>query len=223
MFEFRDRSIFSILDVIMKFKKMYFFFLFKKSKTAMTFTEMLLVVSLFAVLSISVFQAFSNGLKIWNYGTSTFAEEDISIFLDKISYDLRNMLVFSSIPFIGEKNRIEFAALAMIKSDSRSSEKRMYSRQIVKVGYGLDKRAKKIFRFLLNYGQALKSIKSSPVSIADNVDQIKFTYFYKEKDGLSKVQRAEIVPPSMIEVSVHYKAKGTMRVMVKRIDIPIGL
>jgi len=207
----------------MKFKKVYLFFFLKRNKVAMTFVEMLLVISLFAILSISVFQAFSNGLKIWNYGTSTFAEEDISIFLDKISYDLRNMLVFSSIPFKGEKDRVEFATLAVIKADSRSSEERMYSRQIVKVGYGFDKRARKIFRFLLNYGQALKGAKASPVSVADNVDQIKFTYLYKEKDGLARAQRAEIVPPSMIEVSVRYKAKGAMRTMVKRIDIPIGL
>jgi len=194
-----------------------------KNKKAMTMIEVLLVVALFATLSITVFQAFSNGLKIWDYGTSSFKEEDVSIFLDKLSCDLRNSVLFSKIPFEGNSRSIELASLVMLKADPRSSEQGHYVRQVGKVKYFFDKNKKKIFRILANYGQSLRNRYQYPRVLVGQVKDLTFRYFYKDGEDFLVVSKAEDILPSMVEVSVQYQAGNDVRKIIKRIDIPIGL
>lgn len=196
---------------------------FVKNKKAMTMIEALLVVALFSTLSLTIFQAFSNGLRIWDYGTASFKEEDVSIFLDKLSLDLRNSLLFSRIPFKGNPKSLECASLLMLKADPKSSEKRLYARQIGKVKYFFDKNKGKIFRIQANYGQALKSRYQDSKVLVNQVADLTFRYFYKEGEDLLIALKAEDDLPTMIEVSVQYQGNGDVRRITKRIDIPVGL
>ena len=196
---------------------------YSKNKKAMTMVEALLVVALFSTLSIAVFQTFSNGLKIWNYGTASFKEEDVLVFLDKLSNDLRNSLLFSTIPFKGDSKSIECVSLVMLKSDPKSSEQRLHARQIGKVKYFFDKNKRKIFRAQANYGQALKGVYQDPRALVDGVESLTFRYLYKQGEELLVASQAKNILPAMIEVSVRYQTDNDVRKMVKRIDIPIGL
>jgi len=196
---------------------------YSKNKKAMTMVEALLVVVLFSTLSIAVFQTFSNGLKIWNYGTASFKEEDVLVFLDKLSNDLRNSLLFSTIPFKGDSKSIECVSLVMLKSDPKSSEQRLHARQIGKVKYFFDKNKRKIFRAQANYGQALKGVYQDPRALVDSVESLTFRYLYKQGEELLVASQAKNILPAMIEVSVRYQTDNDVRKMVKRIDIPIGL
>ncbi|MDP8264677.1 MAG: hypothetical protein P9M12_04240 [Candidatus Aceula lacicola] len=193
------------------------------NKKAMTMVEVLLVVALFSTLSIAVFQTFSNGLKIWDYGTASFKEEDVSLFLDKISNDLRNSVLFSTIPFRGDSKGIEWASLVMLNADPKSSEQRPHTRQIGKVMYFFDKSKGKIFRVQANYGQTLKGKYQTPRVLVSNVEALMFRYFYRQGKELLVVSSAKNILPAMIEVSVRYRTDNDIRKMVKRIDVPVGL
>jgi len=60
-----------------------------------TLTEVLLVSAMFAVISLAVFNAFSNGFKLWARGQHVMVEGYTAIFLDKISEDLRQTVLMS--------------------------------------------------------------------------------------------------------------------------------
>ena len=61
-----------------------------------TLVEMLLAASLVALVSIAAYQSMLNGYRIWQRSQRSGVEEDISLALDKISQDIRNVFSFSS-------------------------------------------------------------------------------------------------------------------------------
>ena len=147
-------------------------------------TEMLLVVGLFSVLSIAVYQTFSNGLKIWDYGTKFFAEEDVFIFLEKISEDLQNTLKHSSIEFKGEDNFVEFATIVTVLRDSPGSPKDAYVRQIGKTRYYLNNEKHSIMVKKANYAKAIRGKYFKPQRVTPHVQSLKFRYYFKTDQGL---------------------------------------
>ncbi len=195
----------------------------KNSKSALTMVEALLVVSLVAVLSIAIFQTFSNGLKIWEYGNRSFAEEDISIFMDKFGHDLRNVFFFSMIHFKGESDYIEFPTVIITKTDPNSAAVRPYARQIGKVKYYYDSGKEKILRQQANYGQALAEKFQDPRILASGVKLIRFKYFYEENKNLHERKKVEIIIPAMVEVEILYTSDRETRRMTRRFDIPLDL
>ncbi len=70
---------------------------------------MLLVSAMFAVISLAVFNAFSNGFKLWARGQHVMVEGDMAIFLDRIAEDLRQTVTISGIPFKGDSTQVIFS------------------------------------------------------------------------------------------------------------------
>src|SRR3989338_2632588 len=67
------------------------------SKKSFTLIEMLLVTSLMAMIGLAVYHSLVNGMKIWDASTRYTAEEDVALFFDKISQDIRSATNYSLI------------------------------------------------------------------------------------------------------------------------------
>ncbi len=82
---------------------------------------MLLVSAMFAVISLAVFNAFSNGFKLWARGQHVMVEGNMAIFLDRIAEDLRQTVIISGIPFKGTAHKFSFPAIILAPTDSNGS------------------------------------------------------------------------------------------------------
>jgi len=194
----------------------------KKIK-AFTLTEVLLVSAMFAVISLAVFNAFSNGFKLWARGQHVLVEGDMAIFLDRMGKDLRQTAIITGIPFKGNSAEISFPAIILAPTDdngSRAKEERGY--QLGAVHYTYDPSEKKIYRSQAVYGQALKEEWSSPVEVAHLIEDISLRYYFKADKGLEEKFQADQGVPLGVMVDIQYLVNNETIHMRRFLIIPVG-
>ena len=76
------------------------------NKRGLTFVELMIVVSLTAVVGIAVSAALGSAVDMWGRINETVVEEDVAIFFDKFSTVLRNTILCEGIAFVGGENSI---------------------------------------------------------------------------------------------------------------------
>ena len=188
-----------------------------------TLVEMLLVVSLFAVVALSIYHAFSNGLKVWERGRQFMAEEDLDIFFDKFSRELRNTFDFSQIGFAGKETSIKFATRIRTPADrALGLEKDALIDQIGGVEYYFDTGKKTIYKKEFNYSQATNQKAGAERQMLQRVKAVNFLYFYIDADGnLGQTRRISSVPAA---VEIRIEMEGPMEEdMIKLVNIPAGV
>jgi len=190
---------------------------------AFTLTEILLVSVLFALISLSVFNSFSNGFKLWARGQHLIVEGDIAIVLDIMDEDLRGVVTMGGIPFIGSSAQLSFPAIIWAPTDQNGSRaKEGEGRQIGAIQYFFDPAEKKIFRRHATYGQALKSQWSSPVQVASLIEDMTMRYYFTADRGLLVKSQTDLGTPMGIMVDVQFEREGQTRHRRRFITIPVG-
>jgi len=186
-------------------------------------TEVLLVVVLFATVSIAIYQTFSSGTKIWNYAHRDFPEEDVMIALEKIAHDWRNTFYFSALEFKGTFVDCEFPVLVTTAADPKSMGSDPYVQQIGKVRYSFEGNVGQILRQQANYGQSLKGQWQKPVVLASSIKSFSLTYFYRKDKKLVEQKDGKGVLPSMVQIDIEYAAGKIIRRMTRMIDVVASL
>jgi len=195
----------------------------KNFRHAFTLTEILLVSVLFAVISIAVFNSFSNGFKLWARGQHLIVEGDIAIFLDKIDEDLRQVVVARGTPFIGTSAQLSFPAIIWAACDQNGSRaKEGAGAQIGAVEYTFDPAEKKIFRRQAVYGQALKSQWSNPVEVAALIENVTLRYYFTADRGLVVRTQTDQGIPMGVMIDVEFEVDGQIRHMHRFFPVPVG-
>ena len=90
-----------------------------KQKNALTLIETLLVVSFVSLVSIAIYKSLASGIKVWGKAHDLVVEEDIAVFFDKITSDLRNTFYYSDLDFYGENYRMSFPTIVHTLKDKR--------------------------------------------------------------------------------------------------------
>jgi type II secretory pathway pseudopilin PulG len=194
----------------------------KKNK-AFTLTEILLVSVLFSLIGITVFNAFSNGIKLWARGERLVVESNIGLFLDQLGQDARDVPLITGIPLRGTGNRISFPTIVMTPADhSAARAQEEYIDQIGAVQYNYDPADKKIYRRQANYSQALKGIWSNPVEVASGIENVIFQYHFSSDKGMQTKTETDEVLPMGISVGIEFEVDGQPRHMRRFFPIPVG-
>jgi len=196
----------------------------KKHLRGFTLTEVLLVSAMFAVISLAVFNAFSNGFKLWARGQHVMVEGNTAIFLDKLAEDLRQTIIISGIPFKGNSTELKFPAIIIAPTDSNGSRsKEEFGDQVGAIRYTFEPSEKKIYRSQAVYGPALKSMWTVPVEVADLIEDITLRYYFKaEQGGLDvKTQTDEGIPMGIM-IDVQFLVEGQVFHMRRFMVIPVG-
>lgn len=183
----------------------------------MTLIEILIVVSLISMLSLALYNAFSNGIRVWDKSQRLVVEEDIAIFFDKLSRDLRNTYSYSKINFVGADHRFTFPSRVLTLRGLQSGHD--YIEQLGSVEYFYDFNEDAIFRRQANYGQSLSDQFDRPQLLVSSVDHLKFRYFYLTDDGeIFSLDALEGLPIG-IEIEVQFSDNQGQRIVRKFIDI----
>lgn len=155
----------------------------RSGKSGFSLVELLVVTVLLGVLSLTLFSVFTSGIRIWQRVNRNLAEEDLCIFLDKFSLDLRNSFKFASIPFKGNEYSLEFATLV----DSGA----MRARTVGKTVYLYEPVGEQLMRQEKDYAQAYSDAQSASGELLKNVKSLRFQYYRYIKDKDEFIWQAE--------------------------------
>lgn len=195
----------------------------KQRRPGFTLVEILLVSVLFSICSVAVYNAFSSGIKLWAHAQRFAIEEDVSIFFDKLSADLRNSFYYSKIKFNGTATRLTSAAFVTVEADPRSSgSNEGLVDQIGAVSYYFDYEDRVIYRAQGNYAQALAGKFPERRVLVKAIDSLRFVYYINDVQGAKPYASARDVAPSSVYVEVKYHDGGSERTVARFISIPMG-
>ena len=165
-------------------------------KRAFTFVELLLVVTLFAILSLAVYATFASGMRLWRRIQDTsLAQRKVSLGLEKFSLELRQALDFPKIDFSGKNNEVSFPLL--------------WEEDIFRITYFLEQ--KSLFRKEENFKDILEENEESKIkSIVSDIEDLKFSFAYQEegkkeyfwKDTRNKEEESL---PTMVKIELKTK------------------
>jgi len=89
----------------------------RRRRRGFTFIEVLVVVALFAVIGVSLFQSFTMGLKVWRRASGpNFAYRKAVLSLERMAMELRQSRPYPNTTFSGDGREFSFAAVAQGKA-----------------------------------------------------------------------------------------------------------
>ena len=180
-----------------------------------TLIEMLLVVSILAMMSLSLFHALSSGLSIWERSTGFVVEEDIAIFLDKIGEDLRNSFPYSKMPFVGKGTLLRFPTrIRTFRAQDQEILERMGE-----VEYYYDLEKKSLFRRQLSYGQALRGDAGKERLVLSAV-LVHFAYYFLDGNEAVLKEGIDTAMPRAVAIEVDFLDGRQKRSFRKLINLP---
>ena len=187
-----------------------------------TLMEMLLVPALIGGVSVAVFSALNNGVKLWSRGIAVDHKGELFIGMERIAQDLRGVLPFSLISFRGSPSAVSFATIVLTPADVKSGRaSEGLVDQLGAVEYRYEPSDGTIIRRQADYGQAIKKQWGLEQVVATGVSEVRFDYFM---DGDRKVQRKEHVDariPSGILLTLRLGDNG-QQTMERFFEIPTG-
>ncbi|VAW18715.1 hypothetical protein MNBD_BACTEROID05-1166 [hydrothermal vent metagenome] len=193
------------------------------SREGMTLVEILLVVALIGILNVAIYYCLSSGLNVWKRSQGLVIEEDISIFFEKLTEDLRNKVRYSGIPTEGYEYKFSFPSVVYTLQDSqKKNSSDQFVNRLGRVEYYYDILDKGIYRRQANYGQALEGYYQPARKIVSSVRQLRFRYYYFTDDGEFWSDSVLDVFPLGVKVEVEMLEKGKKRKMSKFIEVPFG-
>ena len=195
---------------------------FYRGHGGMTLMEILLVVSLIGIVSLAIYHALSNGIKVYQRHQRLVVEEDVVIFFEKLKQDVRQSFRYAKIPFKGDSYTFSFPTFVTTRADARSGlNPDRYIDQLGRVEYSYDLNDDTIYRRQANYSQALSNQYGEKQALVTSVRDLKFRYFYfTDKTEEYSPEVLETVPYG-VEVEITFSdARGT-RSLKKFIHLPI--
>lgn len=184
-------------------------------KTAFTLIELVLVVTLLSVVSLTMYAVFNSGIKIWQKINRQLPYEDVAIFLDKFSHDLRNSFKSSAIIFSGRQENLEFATMV--------NSRRLQKTTVGRAAYFYDSQAMALSRQLDDYSRVSGGSDAGVIQSLQNVKSLKFQYYFFDAETKQYFWRQEYAGDSLpLAVSIELEVQDGSQThnFLQRINIP---
>lgn len=198
-------------------------------KYGFTLIELVLVTAILAVIGMAVYGTFSNGISIWKQVTQDSVTEDINVFFEKISFDLRNSFKLTGVRFKGGKTQVSFPS--RIKYNGKNG----LENTIGQITYSLDKRRQTLKREEKNYSEIYLKKEGSTRVLSESISSLKFKYYvydekYKKYSWVTHWQereesfglQVEERLPLIVKVEVGIPSKKGNQTFVKTVLLPTG-
>lgn len=194
-----------------------------------TLVELLLVMAMLGTVAIAVYGTIANGINIWQRVVVETAAEDVGIFFERITEEMRNTFLLGEVKFRGGRDSVRFPALI------RSAGKEGIKTEIGEVRYTFDRRNKTIARGQRTYSQIYRDRDNLSRTIAENIESIQFEYYtykqerkkysweskWQEQDETFGEQQKPSLPLA-VRIQVEIKERGKPRTIIRTIWIPNG-
>jgi prepilin-type N-terminal cleavage/methylation domain-containing protein len=137
-----------------------------------TLVELLIVTAILSLIGLTLYSSFSSGIDIWKKINRELFVEDINIYFDKISYDLRNSFKFTGIEFYGTQDKISFPTIIKVRRDEGTEE------EIGWVQYSFNRNLKALNRKQANYSEMYLDKSGDEQKIVTDIESLRFQYYY---------------------------------------------
>jgi prepilin-type N-terminal cleavage/methylation domain-containing protein len=193
----------------------------RKEIFGFTLIETLIVAAMLSVVALALYSTFSSGIKIWQKLTQKVLADDVNIFFEKISDDLRNSFRFSGISFVGREDSLNFATL--VKTDFGQREKVF---TVGKVDYTFDAQTKSLNRQQVSYSQLYQNTSVPLRQMIANVEALRFQYYrYNPEEELyvwEDFWQEEENIPLAVRITIYFGNAAKTESLAKTISIPLG-
>jgi prepilin-type N-terminal cleavage/methylation domain-containing protein len=189
----------------------------RKKNRAFTLVELLIVISMMSVVSLAIYSALNNGLKIWQRVNRQVPQEDANIFLNKVSSDLRNAVKLKKINFSGNEERLEFPSLVY--------SSRWQNKSVGKIYYAYDSKSGIITQEQRDYSMLFSDEPGVKRQLLSGLSALKFQFYYYDKDNKEYLWLDEWSKeglPLAVKVEIEISGQGKTNTFVKTVDIPVG-
>ncbi len=179
-------------------------FAIKFNHKGFSLIELLLVTALLSVICLTSSFTIVQGVKLYQRLSKTGQDKNISIFLEGVYRDLRNMNLYSGAPFESTSNSITFGRAYNVADGTGIPDARISQ---VTLGYNPDK--EQVFRVEKYFATFEKSESSSKKIIAEGI-----------KDFDIKVEKDLFQIPTFIKIEIEFLGQFGLRRLSKSIIIP---
>lgn len=199
------------------------------SKQGFTLIELVLVAGMLGVIGLSVYGTFANGIIIWKRVTQETATEDLTLFFEKVTFDLRNTFKLTGVRFRGERHKVTFPVRVHIKGEEGVAP------SIGEVSYYFDGRNKALIREELNYSQIFRQRPGTKRVVAGEIQSLDFEYYvydankkqyswvshWQDRDETFGIEVEEQLPLIVrIMVGVHDANEKNIRTLNRTVQVP---
>jgi len=199
------------------------------SKDGFTLIELVLVAAILVVIGMAVYGTFSNGINIWKKVTEDSVAEDVNLFFDKISLDLRNSFKLTGLRFKGERTKVSFPSTIKI------SDQDGIKNTIGEITYYIDQRKKALIRRVANYSEVYRKKSGSEQILSENVSSLRFKYYvyeqhykryswvthWQERDETFGHQIEESLP-LIVKIEIGIPNEKSEQIFVRTVQLPAG-
>jgi len=191
---------------------------YSNRRRGFTLIEMLIVTAIISVVALAIYATLNNGITIWQKVNRQLPEEDLNIFFDKFSLDLRNSFKFTGINFSGTIDTLEFPTLV--------ESRRLQKRTVGKVIYAYEPATRTLNRYQLDFAGVYsdESNASSQQSLR-NVRALKFQYYLYDEQNKVYLWQDEWSKedlPLAVKVELEFDDGKEIKKFTKTVGIPIS-
>ncbi len=182
-----------------------------------TLIEMLIVVSMLSVISLAVYSSFNSGVKVWKRINQRIPEEDLEIFFEGFSRDLRNTFKFTGLNLLGKEDKVEFPTLVHSPS--------LNKRTVGKVVYFYNPQEELFNREQRDFVEIYMGEKGAVRQSLENIKSLKFRYyFYDEeiKEYLWEDEWIEEELPLAVKIELEFYDGVETQKFTKTVNIPVS-
>lgn len=191
-----------------------------RHRAGFTFIELLVTTSLVGMIMLAISVSLNQGMKVWHRISRQILEEDLNIFFDRFSRDLRNSMRFSKISFAGASSKIRFATL--VPSQSKTDALKLNIGEVV---YSFDKDRKTIRYGRRNLSQIYKDDEIHNKVLLQGVRDLNFQYYFydmQERQYLWVEEWQEENLPKAVRINLRLEADEQGMDFTRTISIPLS-
>lgn len=173
-----------------------------------TFIEVLLVVTIFSILSLAIYSTFASGLRLWDrIQGEALTQRKALLSMEKLSADLRQSPDFSKIGFQGTDKEITFPVLS--------------GNDIHKVIYILENNT--LLQKLENFKDIVEKREETKTRILlPDIEDLKFSFAFQEQGKLEYTWKDDWNKEEGIPKIVKIELKTKDVDLVKQIILPVS-
>jgi prepilin-type N-terminal cleavage/methylation domain-containing protein len=187
----------------------------KNKKNAFTLIELLVTTVMLSVVCLAIYSTFASGARIWQRINRLSLNEDLNMFFDRFTTDVKNSVVFTGQRFQGAVDRVELPTLV----SSAALEARTVGRAV----YSYSGQA--LARSQSDYSQLYQNVPVHPRHVLNNVRSCKFSFYQydqdkKEYSWVEEWEKDEL--PLAVRMSLTVGTDTQAADFVKTVNVPLG-
>jgi prepilin-type N-terminal cleavage/methylation domain-containing protein len=190
----------------------------KANNTGFTLIEILIVTLILSIISLAIFSTFSNGIKIWKRINTKITNEDLVIFCERFSSDLRNSFKFTGIDFLGKEDSLEFPSLV--------NSPGLKAKTVGRLSYEYKPDARILARKQTDYSGVHSAAEAITKQSLKDIKNTKFLYYFYDKEKKEYVWLEEWLKkdelPLAVRLELEFGGGAENAKFIRTFSIPAG-